>query len=53
MAETTAILNVTDLSVRLGGVTIVEEVTFSLGSGDLALLIGVPPEEVVQGVAAR
>ena len=40
MAEPTAILNVTDLSVRLGGVTIVEEVTFSLGSGDLALLIG-------------
>lgn len=40
MAETTAILNVTDLNVRLGGVTIVEEVTFSLGSGDLALLIG-------------
>lgn len=40
VAETTAILNVTDLSVRLGGVTIVEEVTFSLGSGDLALLIG-------------
>jgi len=33
-------LNVTDLNVRLGGVTIVEEVTFSLGAGDLALLIG-------------
>lgn len=40
MAETSAILNVTDLTVRLGGVAIVEEVTFSLGAGDLALLIG-------------
>lgn len=30
----------TDLYVRLGGVTIVEEVTFSLLPGDLALLIG-------------
>lgn len=40
MAETSAILNVTDLTVRLGGVAIVEEVTFSLAGGGLALLIG-------------
>jgi len=40
VAETSAILNVTDLTVRLGGVAIVEEVTFSLVAGDLNLLIG-------------
>lgn len=40
MASDPATLNVTGLGVRLGGVTIVEEVTFSLVPGDLALLIG-------------
>lgn len=40
MADSSAILNVTDLTVRLGGVAIVEEITFSLEEGALALLIG-------------
>lgn len=33
-------LVVTDLSVRLAGVTVLEEVSFTLEAGDVALLVG-------------
>lgn len=40
VAETSAILTASDVSVRLGGVVIVEEVELTLRPGDLVLLTG-------------